>query len=211
MPETEPSTTTEDPVAPGEPAETDGPAVTDAPAGTEDAAPEAGPDGGLEHAVAGFTAALARQQDLADRREEIITRLHTELQELRRGELDTALDLVRHGLIRLYDRILRQAEQIDAPLDTGELRTLLRALADEAADTLAGTGTERYAPREGEPFDAARHRPVGRAEAVSQEADRTVARVAAAGFARGERVVRKAEVVVARWVPPGGAPPAAEQ
>ncbi|QKV97951.1 nucleotide exchange factor GrpE [Streptomyces sp. NA02950] len=163
----------------------------------------------MEHAVAEFTAALARQQDLADRREEIITRLHTELQELRRGELDAALDLVRHGLIRLHDRILRQAEQIDAPLGTDELDALLRALADDAADTLAGTGTERYAPEEGEPFDTARHRPVGRAEALSEEADRTVARVVAAGFARGERVVRKAEVVVARWERSGGTPPSA--
>ncbi|MBL1099726.1 nucleotide exchange factor GrpE [Streptomyces sp. 205] len=163
----------------------------------------------MERAVAEFTTALARQQDLADRREEIITRLHTELQELRRGELDAALDLVRHGLIRLHDRILRQAEQIDAPLGTAELRALLRALADEAADTLVGTGTEAYAPEEGEPFDSARHRPVGRAEAASEEADRTVARVVAAGFVQGERVVRKAEVVVARWERPGGTPPSA--
>ncbi|MEU8826399.1 nucleotide exchange factor GrpE [Streptomyces sp. NPDC048636] len=189
MPETEPSTTGQD--------------------SEQDSGPDGGPDSGLERAVAEFTTALARQQDLADRREEIITRLHTELQELRRGELDAALDLVRHGLIRLHDRILRQAEQIDAPLDTGELRTLLRALADETADTLAGTGTERYAPEEGEPFDSASHRPVGRAGAASPEADRTVARVVAAGFTRGERVVRKAEVVVARWEPPDGTPPSA--
>ncbi|MGV9251070.1 nucleotide exchange factor GrpE [Streptomyces sp. NPDC003697] len=153
-------------------------------------------------ALAGeFTAALARQQQLAERREEIVTRLHDEVERLRRGEVEAALDLVRHSVIRLHDQILRQAEHVTGPLDAGELRALLTALADEAADTVARTGVERYVPRPGEAFDRAVQRPVGRAAAAGPEEDGTVARVVAAGFLQGERVVRKADVVVSRWEP----------
>lgn len=115
--------------------------------------------------------------------------------------MEKALDLVRHSLIRLHDQILRQAENVTAPLGVDELRSLLTALADEAADTVAGTGVERYVPGLGEAFDMALQRPVGRAAAGGPEADRTVARVMAAGFVQGERVVRKADVVVSRWEP----------
>ncbi|MFC8569866.1 nucleotide exchange factor GrpE [Streptomyces sp. NPDC057245] len=148
-----------------------------------------------------FTAALARQQQLAERREEIVTRLHDEVERLRRGEMETALDLVRHSLIRLHDQILRQAEHVTDPLGVDELRALLTALADEAADTVARTGVEKYVPGPGEAFDLALQRPVGRAAAEGPEADRTVARVVAPGFVQGERVVRKADVVVSRWDP----------
>ena len=141
-----------------------------------DPATDAGPESELHRIVGEFSVALARQQDLADRREEIITRLHTEVQELRRGELETALDVVRHSLIRLHDGILRQAEHIDAPLAVAELDALLRALADEAAEALAGTGAERYAPGAGEPFDSARHRPVGRVAAETEAGGEEVRR-----------------------------------
>jgi molecular chaperone GrpE len=153
-------------------------------------------------ALAGeFTAALARQQQLAERREEIVTRLHDEVERLRRGEIEMALDLVRHSLIRLHDQILRQAEHVTGPLGVDELRALLNALADEAADTVARTGVQRYVPRPGEAFDMGVQRPVGSAAAEGPETDRTVARVVAAGFVQGERVVRKADVVVSRWAP----------
>ncbi|MER5358917.1 nucleotide exchange factor GrpE [Streptomyces sp. NPDC002785] len=148
-----------------------------------------------------FTAALARQQQLAERREGIVTRLHDEIERLRRGEIEVALDLVRHSLIRLHDQILRQAEHVTGPLGVDELRALLTALADEAADTVARTGLERYVPGPGEAFDMTLQRPVGRAPAAGPETDRTVARVVAAGFVQGERVVRKADVVVSRWEP----------
>ncbi|MFE6871498.1 nucleotide exchange factor GrpE [Kitasatospora sp. NPDC057692] len=165
------------------------------------AAEEAGPVDDLAALAREFTGALAREQQLAERREDLIARLHTELEQLRRGDLERALDLVRHPLIRLHDQILRQAELLDSPLTVDELGVLLRALADETADALAGTGVERYTAAVGEPYDPARHRPVGRDTAAAPEEDRTVSRVVSAGFASGDRVVRKSEVVVARWDP----------
>jgi molecular chaperone GrpE (heat shock protein) len=148
-----------------------------------------------------FTAALAREQELAERREGVIDRLHAELEQLRRGDLELALDLVRHPLMRLHDQILRQAEAIQVPLSVQELGALLRALADETADALAATGVDRYLASVGEAYDPARHRPVGRAPAEEPEQDRTVSRTVSAGFTQGDRVVRKSDVLVARWEP----------
>ena len=166
-----------------------------------EAAAAVGPADELPALAREFTAALAREQQLAERREGVIARLHAELEQLRRGEVELALDLVRHPLMRLHDQILRQAEMIEVPLNVEELAALLRALADETADALAATGVDRYAALVGEPYDAARHRPVGRAPAGTPEQDRTVSRAVSAGFARGDRVVRKSEVFVARWEP----------
>ncbi|MFF2350873.1 nucleotide exchange factor GrpE [Kitasatospora sp. NPDC058115] len=166
-----------------------------------DEAGDAGTGGEIAGLAREFTAALAREQELAQRRETVIARLHAELEDLRRGEVERALDLVRHPLIRLHDQLLRQAASLEAPLTVEESAALLRAFADEAADALAGTGVERYTARVGEPYDPARHRPVGREAARTPEDDRTVAGVVSAGFAAGDRVVRKAEVRVARWDP----------
>lgn len=115
--------------------------------------------------------------------------------------METVLGLVRHALIRLHDQILRQAGHVTDPLGVDELRTLLTALDDAAADTVARTGVEKYVPGPGEAFDLALQRPVGRAAAEGPEADRTVARVVAPGFVQGERAVRKADVLVSRRAP----------
>ncbi|MFD8689220.1 nucleotide exchange factor GrpE [Streptomyces sp. NPDC059651] len=157
--------------------------------------------GELPDLAAEFVAALTREQDLAELREGVIERLHTELEQLRRGEVEHALDVVRRPLIRLHDQIQRQAELVDGPLSVEDLRTLLRALADEAADALAATGVDRYAAQVGDPYDAGRHRPVGRIPAASPEQDREVGQVVSAGFEQGDRVVRKSEVIVTHWAP----------
>lgn len=158
-------------------------------------------DGELRDLAAEFVAALTREQELAELREGVIERLHTEVEQLRRGEVEHALDVVRRPLIRLHDQIQRQAEVVDGPLSVEDLRTLLRALADETADALAATGVDRYVAQVGEAYDAGRHRPVGRIPAVSPEQDRTVGRAVSAGFEQGDRVVRKSEVVVTHWAP----------
>ncbi|MFD7861902.1 nucleotide exchange factor GrpE [Streptomyces sp. NPDC059783] len=191
--------------AEAEPTEAE-PAVTEPvdtePVGTEPVEADPGVSGGeLAALTREFVAALAREQELAAAREAVITRLHGELEQLRRGEVEQALDVVRRPLIRLHDRIRQQADRVDEPLSVEELRVLLRALADETADALAASGVERYEAREGDAYDASRHRPLGRVPAGSAEEDRLVGRVVTAGFEQGERVVRKSEVFVTHWAP----------
>lgn len=144
--------------------------------------------------------AAGREQERAAFRESVIDRLHAENQLLRRGELDALFQPVRDGVVALHDLARRAAGQYrrtEAPTaDRGA--ALLDTLAEEAADVLARLGVSRIEPVAGEVFDPARHRGVGTAPAGQPWQDNTIAEVSATGFALAEKVIRRAEVVVAR-------------
>ena len=144
--------------------------------------------------------AAGREQERAAFRESVIDRLHAENQVLRRGEMDALFQPVRDGVVALHDLARRAAGQYrrtEAP--TAERgAALLDTLAEEAADVLARLGVSRIEPVAGEVFDPARHRGVGTALADQPWQDNTVAEVSATGFALAEKVIRRAEVVVAR-------------
>nr|WP_279583041.1 hypothetical protein [Fodinicola feengrottensis] len=63
----------------------------------------------IRSAITDLNALVAREQERASFREELIDRLHGENQTLRRSELDTTLEPVRGGLYRLYDLSSREA------------------------------------------------------------------------------------------------------
>jgi molecular chaperone GrpE (heat shock protein) len=177
--------------------------------GTE--TPLATADGSIEASLADLHSVLAdlvktagREHDRATHRERVIDRLHEENQRLRHNELQAALEPVRTSLYRLYDLVRRESERETA--DPAHVPKLLAAIADELAETIARTGVERMPVDEGDPFDPARHRPAGTREVDDAELDGTVVTVQRAGFVRGEKVVRRAEVIVARLAadPAGG-------
>jgi molecular chaperone GrpE len=72
----------------------------------------------------------------------------------------------------------------------------LRAVLEQMEAILARQGVSRTG-RPGEPFDPERHEAVGVHE-TDQVPDRTIVDVARSGFASGDRVVRPAQVIVAR-------------
>ncbi len=150
------------------------------------------PDRELMAALHALTAAVEREHERAGHREAIIDRLHEENQLLRRGELQVVFEPVRGALFRLYDMVRREAVRVDQPF--------LAAIADEIADALGRTGAERYAVKPGDPFDAARHRPVAAEPVTDPALDGMVVEVLADGFERadGEQVLRRAEVRVGR-------------
>ena len=87
------------------------------------------------------------------------------------------------------DRAL--AQKPDGPLYEG-----LRAVLDQIETILERQGVRRIgAP--GEPFDPSRHEAVEVRE-TDDAADHAVAEVLRSGFARGDRILRPAQVVVAR-------------
>lgn len=194
----------------------DGP---DADPSTEpDAGPQAAPDAGSgtppdAGSGAGLDAVLARLAELADavstaagreheraaHREAVIDRLHEENTRLRRGELEAVFEPVRAALYRLHDMTRREAARWRSdPPDPVHAADLLAAVADEVAEALARTGVERFTVAAGEPYDPARHRPVASEPVTDPGLDGSVLRVHADGFARGDRVLRKAEVSVGR-------------
>lgn len=151
----------------------------------------------LTRQVAALTEAVQREHERAAHREQVIDRLHAENQQLRHGLLQEALTPVRAGLYRLHDTLTREAARrrdSPPPEHTGPL---LSALADEVAEVLGRTGAERVGVEPGTAYDAAVHRPARTCE-VPASADGTVVEVLAEGFAMGERILRKASVVVGR-------------
>jgi molecular chaperone GrpE (heat shock protein) len=141
---------------------------------------------------------MEKEHERAAFRESVIDRLHAENQQLRRGELEALLDPVRGGLFRVHDMARRAAEQCRAAAQGGA--ELLDAVADEAADVLRSVGVERFEVSPGEDYDATRHRSVGAVAVDEAWRDRTVFDARSAGFtAPGGRVIRKANVVVARY------------
>ena len=131
--------------------------------------------------------------DRSNHREQIIDRLFEENKALRHGLLQEALTPVRTGLYRLYDLTGREAARLrDRPEDDGHVSSLLEAIAAEVAEVLARTGADLLDVAPGEPYDAARHRATRTQPGPAGQ----VLAVVAAGFHQGERVLRKADVVV---------------
>lgn len=139
-----------------------------------------------------------REQERAAHREAVIDRLHAENQTLRRQELDQMLEPVRAGLYRLYDLAHREADRWTGPTPPAPeyAAPLLGLIADELGEVLARTGVEPFSARPGEPYDPARHRPVDSVEVADAAYHGVVVRAVTSGFARGDVVARRADVVV---------------
>jgi molecular chaperone GrpE len=113
------------------------------------------------------------------------------------AEVDRRVAESREALLRDWlqavdsvERALRMASPED-PLFTG-----LRAVLEQMEGTLARQGLTRVgAP--GEQFDPERHEAVD-LRPTDEQPDRTVVDVARSGWASGDRVLRPAQVVVAR-------------
>jgi molecular chaperone GrpE (heat shock protein) len=158
----------------------------------------------MHRVLADLTETVRRDHQRATHRERVIDRLHEENQRLRHNEMQAALEPVRTSLYRLYDLVRRESERESA--DPAHTPKLLAAVADELAEIIARTGVERMPVDEGDPFDPARHRPAGTRDVDDAGLDGTVVTVQRVGFVRGEKVVRRAEVIVARMAaaPVGG-------
>jgi molecular chaperone GrpE len=101
-------------------------------------------------------------------------------------------DLLREWLqsVDSVERALLMAEP-GSPLQVG-----LSAVLEQMEATLERLGARRFGAV-GEPFDPERHEAVG-VVTNDEVPDRTIVEVARSGYAIGDRVLRPAEVVVAR-------------
>ncbi|HEY4097898.1 MAG TPA: nucleotide exchange factor GrpE [Baekduia sp.] len=163
--------------------------------------PGGGPPGDVPAGDADATAAQA-QAEVA-RLEDRLKRALADLDNFRKR---TARELDRRA-VEAADAVvgdwLEVADSIDRALAAapdGRAGEGLRAVADQIAATLAREGVSRIgAP--GERFDPERHEAVDVRMTPDAE-DRTIVDVARAGYTRGDRVLRPAQVVVARRPPP---------
>jgi molecular chaperone GrpE (heat shock protein) len=167
----------------------------DAPAREDNSAPEP-----VLSVLSQLAEKVDREHERAAFRESIIDRLHAENQELRRDQLDTALEPVRTLLYRLHATLLRETRRWASGAAPGieHVPPLLSALADDVAETLERTGVEPFAVEVGDRFDPSRHRPREAVEVTDPNLVDAVVEVLTVAFARGDRVVRRADVTVGR-------------
>jgi molecular chaperone GrpE len=154
----------------------------------------------IQSALSGLVTVVEREHERAAHREAIIDRLHEDNQLLRRGELQALHEPVRNALYRLHDLVRREAARWAAaePPDPAHAAALLSAVTDEIAEALARTGVERFTVKPGDPFDPARHRPVGSERVTDPGLDGTVMSVLTDGFEKGEQVMRRSEVTIGK-------------
>lgn len=172
----------------------------------------------LPERLADLHESVARDQERAAFREEIIDKLHAENQTLRRSEVEAALEPVRAGLYRLYDFARREADRWamasrqppegaaqsgDASLYSmfaGQVGSLFAAFSEETIEVLGRTGVEPFEVAKGERYDMTLHRPVDTVQTDDPEWDGLVVETVCSGFVRGEQIARRADVVVAQLV-----------
>jgi molecular chaperone GrpE (heat shock protein) len=132
---------------------------------------------------------------LAQRRDELVDRLHAENRQLREGELRSAMLPLLRDLMRLHDDLDRITAVDPAANDAALVR-------DAITDTLARNGVSSFAPRPADPFDSSRHAAVGTDLTDDQRIDRTIATVRRAGFRHDDgSIVRAADVTVYKYRP----------
>jgi molecular chaperone GrpE (heat shock protein) len=157
----------------------------------------------LRASVDELASAVGGDHDRAAHREVVISRLHAENQQLRRGELEALVAPLRGGLFAIHDRARRAAGQCRAAseLTPEQAAALLEVVAEEVVDVLARAGVERIETAVGEEYDPTRHRPVATVPVAEASQHRTIVAVRGAGFAADGKPVRKADVVVAQHQP----------
>ena len=140
------------------------------------------PFAGVFGAVQRLADSAERYHERAAQRESVIDYLRSELETLRRGERRGMLRPLLTDLCRLRNDLLRQAATLPADYDAERAVKLLLSYAETVQLTLESNGVDSYAPEEGDPFDARRHRRVMGAEATDPAHVGRIARVLREGY-----------------------------
>ncbi|MEU7588439.1 nucleotide exchange factor GrpE [Micromonospora sp. NPDC049230] len=160
--------------------------------------------------LAGLRAELARTQDRAAAREQVIDRLHEENQRLRAGERRLLLRPLLTDLQRLRHDLLRTAAGLPPTFDATAAAEMLRSYAANLELTLERGGISVLAPAVGAIFDPSTQRATATEPASDPTQHGTVATVVLDGYHDVEagRTTVPAAVRVHRWTsepePPAG-------
>ena len=158
--------------------------------------------------IAALSAQIGELNTLARHREQTISRLHDEVQELRKGELSQALAPVFRDLIRLHDDLGNAAIERERAGDADNAKTF-GYYCGEILEVLARNNVEPFDLQIGDRFDPTMQRAVRVVLSGDPALDRCIAVMHRRGFRLGTRVIRVAEVEVFRSepVPPNDAAP----
>ncbi|MFC9475994.1 nucleotide exchange factor GrpE [Nocardia sp. NPDC056952] len=155
--------------------------------------------GDIASALRELAEVVASEHERAAARERIIDRLHEDNQMLRRGEWDVVLEPVRNSLFALYTDLRREAEQWSTGAGTALAAShLFDAFAEDVSEALERLGLVPFTPESGETFDPVRHRRRRDCAVDDPALDGTVFACLTNGFTKGDRVVRRADIELAR-------------
>jgi molecular chaperone GrpE len=146
---------------------------------------------------------IARDHERAAAREQIIGRLHDDVQRLRVGERQLVLRPLLSDLQRLRHDMLRTGDGLPEQFSARQAADLLRSFAYNLELTLERGGIVVVAPEPGTPFDPAAQRAMGTVAATDPAQDGTVAEVITDGYhdVQSGRTAAPCAVRVHRWVP----------
>jgi molecular chaperone GrpE len=111
-------------------------------------------------------------------------------------EIEHVVSEREHRLLLEWLEVVDGLDRALAQKPEGPLHEGLRAVRDQVESILERHGLRRVG-EPGEPFDPNRHEAVGVLE-TDNAPDRTVVEVVRSGFTRGDRILRPAQVIVAR-------------
>jgi len=175
-----------EPSAPGEPGAE---APADVPAAAEvTEEPTAGDPDAWDPAAEILTALrhLAQSADRyhtrAEKREGVIDHLHSEVENLRRGERRGLLRPLLVEISRLRHDLQRQAEDLPADFDAERSRVLLLSYAESVELALENNGVVTFTAAQGDAFDPRMHRRVGSEPTADAAAAGRIARVKRDGY-----------------------------
>jgi molecular chaperone GrpE (heat shock protein) len=132
---------------------------------------------------------------LAQRRDELVDRLHRENQQLRQGELQSAMLPLLRDLMRLLDDLEQILQNDPEARDLDFVRGAIE-------DILSRHGICGFTPKQHDPFDSTIHAAIGTVPASHPQQDRTICAVRRKGFRRDDgSIVRAADVTVYRHRP----------
>jgi molecular chaperone GrpE (heat shock protein) len=138
-------------------------------------------DAALDERLAAIEARLGDLNDRAAHREAVIDRLHSEKEELRRGERRALLEPVVADLIRMHDSLTAAAARAGAEAQPAHAE-LLRTFAEDVETMLDRCGIDTMTAEPGADHDVSEHRAVGVLLTDVRERHNTVADVVGIGF-----------------------------
>ena len=155
------------------------------------------PLGEIHERLGVLAAEIQALNELARAREQSITRLHDEVQQLRRGELMQAITPLVRDLIALHDQLAGAVKEREQAGDVAGVKAFTY-FCDEVVEILARYDVERFASAEGEKFNPAEQRAVLTVPVDDAALDYHIAVMRRPGFRSAGRIVRYADVEVYR-------------
>jgi molecular chaperone GrpE len=151
-------------------------------------------------AVALLSERVLEANRLSAERERVIDRLHAEVQQLRAGEVQTAIGPMVRDLIRLFDRLQQagDASRKRVHIEPADLTSALEGFRGDVEDILFRNGIERFEALAGSKFDATEQRAQKAAATDEPARDGAISRVLRVGFRNEQRILRFVEVEVLR-------------